>query len=326
MECSSDNLVNFGDWLADHGGAVPASACGSITWSTNPQTPSLSDDCGSTGASSVWFIARDECGNVDSMMATFTVVDTIAPTFTAPSDITIYLDSLCNYQVATSLTGDVTDEMDNCSTLEATYTDAFEETGCGTSGQIRRTWTLIDACGNEAQSQDQIITVLDTVAPALDNAAPIEYILGTLPDTFSFERLQVDTSLYCDMASMDTTEMIIMTCAQLGLNTMEVMLTDECGNTRMQTITINVVDAFGQCVDCPSSLVISDPNLPSNTYRALEITSNARIQSGSQVTFKAQNHVNMIRPFTVDNGAVFDVIMEDCQLLQILDPPASKKE
>ena len=39
----------------------------------------MSDDCGLTGTTDVWFIATDECGNADSVMASFIIEDTTNP-------------------------------------------------------------------------------------------------------------------------------------------------------------------------------------------------------------------------------------------------------
>ena len=110
------------------------------------------------------------CGNVsysDSVQH-ITVLDTVRPTFTRPADITIYKDADCDYSVAVSVTGDVTDEADNCSTgIEATYSDKDVTTDDACAGKvvIERTWSLVDDCGNTATDQVQTITVLDTVRP-----------------------------------------------------------------------------------------------------------------------------------------------------------------
>ena len=42
-----------------------------------------------------------------------------------------------------TITGDVTDEADNCSTgLDATYTDSVTAGSCANASVITRTWTL----------------------------------------------------------------------------------------------------------------------------------------------------------------------------------------
>ena len=57
------------------------------------------------------------------------------------------------------LTGDVTDEADNCAAnLDATYTDNASQ-GCNGTGSIR-TWTLSDDCGN-VTTRNQTITIVD---------------------------------------------------------------------------------------------------------------------------------------------------------------------
>jgi len=107
----------------------------------------------------------DHCGNAAiPQVQIITVSDNIAPTFTAPADITIYTDENCEYDASPAETGDVTDEADNCSTgLEATYIDSDPLVGNCDLGyylQITRTWSLVDNCGNAAEDQIQIITVL----------------------------------------------------------------------------------------------------------------------------------------------------------------------
>ena len=65
----------------------------------------------------------DDCGNTTQHIQMITVEDNTAPTFTVPADITIYKDASCNYDADPSITGDVTDEDDNCDTsLDATFT------------------------------------------------------------------------------------------------------------------------------------------------------------------------------------------------------------
>ncbi|WP_452600564.1 hypothetical protein, partial [Pontimicrobium sp. MEBiC06410] len=74
----------------------------------------------------------DSCGNTaPEQTQTITVSDNIAPTFTAPADIEIFTDASCNYDAGVNITGDVTNEADNCSsTLDATYTDTVVAGTC----------------------------------------------------------------------------------------------------------------------------------------------------------------------------------------------------
>ncbi|WP_452600580.1 hypothetical protein, partial [Pontimicrobium sp. MEBiC06410] len=87
----------------------------------------------------------------------------------------IFTDASCNYDAGVNITGDVTDENDNCSaTLDATYTDTVVAGTCEGSFIITRTWTLTDSCGNTTPEQTQTITVSDNIAPTFTAPADIE--------------------------------------------------------------------------------------------------------------------------------------------------------
>ena len=167
VECDgSGNLTDLNDWLNNNGGATSSDICGNITW-TNDFT-ALSDDCGATGSAVVIFTATDDCGNATTTSATFTIEDTTDPTFTVPADVTIECDQDVD---DLTLTGDVTDENDNCSSgLEATYSDAVAPGACANESVITRTWTLVDDCGNTTTA-DQTISVVDTTDPTIDTPA-----------------------------------------------------------------------------------------------------------------------------------------------------------
>src|SRR5690606_181012 len=82
----------------------------------------------------------DGCGNITTQVQTITVMDTTAPTFTVPADVTIECGQDSTDLV---LTGDVTDEADNCATgIDATFTDAVAAGSCPNESVISRTWTL----------------------------------------------------------------------------------------------------------------------------------------------------------------------------------------
>lgn len=98
----------------------------------------------------IWSVI-DECGNANQYTQTLILIDTTPPTFTVPEDLLLACgqdkDDL-------NLTGDVSDEEDNCSEdLHAVYTDNLGNlSGC--NGYIERIWTLTDLCGNTtAQTQ-----------------------------------------------------------------------------------------------------------------------------------------------------------------------------
>ncbi|MCB0525729.1 MAG: hypothetical protein H6576_01865 [Lewinellaceae bacterium] len=115
------------------------------------------------------YSVTDEYCNTTYVTHTIVVMDIDPPTFTAPANITVYVNAGCVYNATTAVTGDVTNEADNCSSgLNAVYTDVVNP-GINTPDKfiITRTWTLVDDCGNAAVPINQIITVKDTTKPTI---------------------------------------------------------------------------------------------------------------------------------------------------------------
>ena len=114
------------------------------------------------GVTTNTFVITDASGNTATCSFTVTVTDNVAPTFTRPANKTIGFTATCTYDASPAVTGDVTNEHDNCSTgLQATYTDQISN--CGNIITITRTWHLVDGNGNAAADQVQIITVSDNI-------------------------------------------------------------------------------------------------------------------------------------------------------------------
>ena len=108
-----------------------------------PAAPTATDNCSSvevtfvdevTGVScsgeesfTRTYTATDACGNTSSVSVDVTYNDQIAPTFTAPMDVTVECDSDVN---DLTLTGDVMDAMDVCSAdISIDYVDAISTSG-----------------------------------------------------------------------------------------------------------------------------------------------------------------------------------------------------
>jgi hypothetical protein len=105
-----------------------------------------------------------------------TVIDTARPTFTVPNDTAVCRVS-GELVASVSVTGDVTDEADNCSTvLEATWND-LDTLSADNSGNriICREWTLIDDHGNTTTKIQNI-----TVRPSILTLGNAEFYC---PDT-----------------------------------------------------------------------------------------------------------------------------------------------
>ncbi|WP_172594388.1 HYR domain-containing protein [Mariniphaga sediminis] len=108
--------------------------------------------------------------NVSTCEQTVEVIDSEGPTFTVPTDITIYVDATCNENRDPVQTGNPINAKDNCTStvnLTINYSDGAEVPGsCTGNYSFTRTWTVTDAAGNST-SKDQVITVRDNIKPVI---------------------------------------------------------------------------------------------------------------------------------------------------------------
>ncbi|MBO4644987.1 MAG: T9SS type A sorting domain-containing protein [Bacteroidales bacterium] len=197
------------------------------------------------------YTITDKCNKFATISHTISVQDTTKPTFDAPDDITIYKDSSCNYSADLLITGTATNLADNCplGTQVASYTDVEAAGDCIGKTIITRTWHFEDVCGNAAEDQDQIITVLDTIKPWFTLEPKNDSIACNL---FTIGRLQTwldkpratdncsDVKIVIDTLTVDTT------CrAELGwLYTHNFRFTavDSCGNQTVKEASYALYD------------------------------------------------------------------------------------
>ncbi|MWW25808.1 T9SS type B sorting domain-containing protein [Algibacter lectus] len=146
---------------------------GNITALDNCTVASLTNNAPTvfpTGDTTIIWTATDGVGNTSTCEQIVTVEDNESPTFTAPDDIEIFSDINSNYDISINITGDVLDEIDNCSTgIQATFIDTIVDGECPGSKIITRTWSLEDTNGNSAVDQIQTITVLNDTILANQN-------------------------------------------------------------------------------------------------------------------------------------------------------------
>ena len=131
------------------------------------------------------YSVTDDYCNTTYISHMITVVDNIAPNFTAPANITITVNAGCVYNASPAATGDVTNESDNCTPsgqgLQAFYTDVVNP-GVNNPDKyiITRTWKLTDACGNSAIPRVQTIKVQDVSNPTLTGCPSNSTLPGSL--------------------------------------------------------------------------------------------------------------------------------------------------
>ena len=184
VECDgAGNIAQLDAWLASNGDAMAVDfgedastddTCGNVTWSHGDAT--LSDECGATGSTSVWFYATDDCGNVDSTMATFTIEDTHAPNLSGTptlnnASVDVPYDSYCG-EVTVPTIADVA-AGDACG----------EATSCDTMATENANAAIAAALGMDILGEDGYLDLLTNVTTSGINNPFVtggEYTLGTI--------------------------------------------------------------------------------------------------------------------------------------------------
>ncbi|MEM8908286.1 MAG: hypothetical protein AAGD05_10615, partial [Bacteroidota bacterium] len=254
--CQVDTTIaSTGDVMGETNGCVSSQAT---------YTDDLSNltGCNTTGVLIRTWTLSDDCGNTTTQTQTITIRDTLAPSFTVPADITLIRDLDCQVDLTTATTGEVTDESDACSTgLSASFVDDTSGlTGCNNTGTIVRTWSLSDDCGNTT-TQTQTITIIDNLAPAfvVPNDTTLYLDLNCLVDTTitSIGDVLGETNSCVSSEATYVDDLSGLTdCNGTGVLRRVWSLSDDCGNTTLQTQTITIVDNLAPVFVVPNDTTL----------------------------------------------------------------------
>jgi HYR domain len=198
--------------------------------------------------------ATDACGNTSTASQIITIRDTIAPVIQTPPAITVQ----CNDPTHPSFTGQAggSDACDFAPVIG--YADSVVAGSCPQSYVISRTWSITDSCGNST-SQVQLITVQDTLAPALFVPADITIACGDSADTSLTGSASAADA--CDPAPMVTflDASAPGQCPEISVITRTWTATDACGNASTGTQRIALIDEDPPLITCPSNVSATTP-------------------------------------------------------------------
>ncbi|MBK9254944.1 MAG: HYR domain-containing protein [Saprospiraceae bacterium] len=230
----------------------------------------------------IWTVT-DAAGNAQVWNQVVTVVDTVAPAITLPVNVTVecngqyvtksfvcnpatgmYAPTAANVMVNGVNTGIAT-ALDNCAPTQficIEFTEVFEPGTCGFTGLIRRTWTATDPCGNRSTGV-QLITIVDTTPPVFTCQDITVNLDATGNVTIGAGQIIVGgiaaVTENCSAPGDITFQMsqTQFTCANIGVNQVMLIVTDDCGNSAACLANVTVRDVTPPVIACPANVTIS---------------------------------------------------------------------
>ena len=269
IECT-DPINN----LAIYGSPTVFEACG---FDLTTDSTSTIDNCG-TGLITRTFAVTDASGNTAACTQTITIINSFPFDGTGivfPADVTIEnaclsaLSALAPDNLPVGSQRPVLPATD-CTMLGTSFEDQLFEVNGAACFKIVRTWTVLDWCVFDAQTNptggiftdQQIIKIIDTNAP----------VLASLPDT-----LEVDIDATCNFGSASLIAQATDDCAtQLtisndgpfgsggadasgdypaGITPVTFTANDGCGNQSSRTVIVNVVDNKAPTPQCIPTVI-----------------------------------------------------------------------
>jgi gliding motility-associated-like protein len=251
--------------------------------------------CANVGANAVLVTVTDVNGNSDTATATVTVSDTISPTVNT-QNITVYLDATGSASITTS---DIDNSStDNCSiqslSLDSTQFD------CSETGYNTVTLSITDVNGNTS-SNTATVTVLDTISPTVITQSHTAYLNPSGFALITTSDIDNGSSDNCSIQSL-TLSQVIFNCADTGLNTVALQVTDLNGNISSANAAVTIMDTLMPTVNTQNTTVYLD----AAGQASIVVTD---IDNGSTDNCSVQNMVLDITSFDCSNVGPNTVIL-----------------
>ena len=208
-------------------------------------------DCADKGLNVRTLIVQDPSGNVDSCTAEIIVRDTIRPVAQCANK-TIALDSFGFATIGENFVDG--GSTDNCNML--TYDTDITNFNCSDIGTNVVKLTVTDMSGNK-DSCDAIVTVIDNIAPIAICANPTIYLDDNGEVTLDESDIDGGSTDNCDndlSFSFDRE----FSCADTGINMVQVTVTDDYNNSSVCTSEVTVLDTTPPIAACMDATLILD--------------------------------------------------------------------
>jgi hypothetical protein len=240
------------------------------------ETTDVSGNCADGVIVTRTYVATDDSGNVSETCETvITIVRPNGPNFPADQNIDCAAYDANNDLTDPLYTGQPAGLDGTYCQYSYTHTDETFD-ACGTGFKIYRTWVVLDLCTNDVFTHQQLISVVDETAPAIDASTITLFTDGNacvsngfipapnVTDNCNDFTITMFTNagelIYANGENGNAGGYIPGAGLELGSHVLTINATDACGNTSTETLTIVVEDNISPTMVC---LEITDVNLNS---------------------------------------------------------------
>lgn len=210
-----------------------------------------------------WAYALDIHGNMDSAEAFVQVCDTIAPTTICRAD-TLYLDE--NGYALLDTDSINNGSIDNCwidSMRLSKWEFNCEDLGLDTvTLYVWDHWGLVDSCQAEILIKDTlnpVVTCTDTTVYLNENGQVVidtSFVISSVLDNCSIDSIYISDTLF--------------TCADTGVNVVDIIAYDNSGNTDTCQANVEVRDTILPVITCPYGIIVQADNLSCDTVLIID--------------------------------------------------------
>ena len=219
---------------------------------------SQAGNCNGSGFIYRTWAATDDCGNVATCVQTIEIVDSEAPEIQCPASYAISCED--DRSPATQGYARATDNCTPITEISITYKDDVSNlTGCNNTGNLYRTWTATDKCGNKTTCM-QVLTIQDTKAPVVTPPAAITVSCESSLDVSVTGNITANDNCTAGaLLQVDMTDDVtgVVGCNHTGTIKRKWVVTDLCGNSKSVTQNIRIIDTTVPTITCGSSIEVN---------------------------------------------------------------------
>jgi gliding motility-associated-like protein len=214
--------------------------------------------CDSIGARSVRVVVTDISGNTASCVTTITVLDTVPPVAICnTTPYTVQLDASGNGFVTPQNIDNGSYDFCGINTMLINGTDSFFYS-CTNIGNTAVTLFILDASGNPRSCVANII-VNDPINPTALCHDTTLYLGNTGITTITPNLIDAGSYDNCGITStVNGFPSINFNCNQVGINTVQLVITDVSGNTTQCAANVTLLDTIPPTASCvgPGNLTV----------------------------------------------------------------------